>query len=241
MVFGIGSSSLLIMNLIRNNMVSTTLTGLRESSLTSVNDNIFYIGDVLCDWLPLPNGNYPLTYCIALLVIMGCAATLFYYVMKKNEFSSLENILTAYFLVYALFIIITATLSRYEQITSRLLSPSFIPFTIGCSYWFLMFITKFTGKWRIIITVIAIIVALGFQTNQYLADYENYDGIKDAGIPGYTEDPWNKDSEVANFLKNNYKRFLPNYTIYSNGDDGVYFFTGLRCDILPHRENAKEI
>ena len=240
-IFGLISLSLVAINLVRNAIVSTTLTGFREKSITSLHDNISYVGSVLCDWLPLPKDQYFLSYCITLITIVGCAATLIYYVIKKNEFSSFENIFAAYFVTYALFIIISATFSRYEQLSSRLFSASFIPFLFGSSYWFLTFIKKSFGIKKILIASVSILIAIGFQYNQFQADNENYDGIKDAGIPGYTENPWYKDSEVANFIKENYKKFQPDYKLYSNGDDGVYFFTGLPCDALPHKINPKEI
>jgi hypothetical protein len=74
-----------------------------------------------------------------------------------------------------------------------------------------------------------------------IADAENFDGIKDAGIPGYTEDPWYKDSEAVNFIRKNYNMFRPGYELYSNGDDAIYFFTGLPCNTLPHVSNPREI
>jgi hypothetical protein len=240
-IFALAASSLLIINLIRNSIVSTTLMGLREKSITTLNDNIFYVGNVLCDWLPVPSDNYVLSYTVALIAIFGCAFTLLYYVLKRNEFSSVENIFAAYFLTYALFIIFSATFSRYEQITSRLFYAYFIPFVCGSGYWVLTFIKKLKGIKKIILISVSVIAIIFFQRNQLLADAENYDGIKDAGVPGYTEDPWYKDSEVANFIRKNYKMFQSGYELYSNGDDGVYFFTGLSCNTLPHVVNPKEI
>jgi hypothetical protein len=241
LIFGFTASSLLIINLVRNAVVSTTLTGFREKSITGLNDNIFYVGNVICNWLPIPEGNYILSYAVALIAIIGCGFTLIYYIFKRHEFSSFENIFAAYFLIYAVFIIVSATFSRYEQISSRLFSASFIPFVCGSGYWILTIIKKMKGIKKIILISIAGIAVIFFQRTQLLADAENYDGIKDAGIPGYTEDPWYKDSEIVNFIRQNYKTFQPGYDLYSNGDDGVYFFTGLPCNTLPHVENSNEI
>src|SRR5271154_3261363 len=228
-IFGLISSSLLAINLIRNAMLSATLTGFREKSITSLIDNISYVGSVLCDWLPLPKDQYVLSYCIALIAIIGCAGTLIYYFIKRNDFASFENIFAAYFVTYALFIIISATFSRYEQISSRLFSASFIPFICGTGYWVLTFIKKMKGVKRVLLIAISLIAVLFFQKSQWSADAENFDGIKDAGIPGYTEDPWYKDSEAVNFIRKNYNMFKPGYELYSNGDDAIYFFTGLPC------------
>jgi hypothetical protein len=97
-----------------------------------------------------------------------------------------------------------------------------------------------TARKRLWITVIVLVIFSAFQINQLKDDFENHDGIKDAGIPGYTEDPWNKDSEIVNFLRKNAKYFQPGYSIYSNTDDAVYFFTGLPCKNLPHILSEEE-
>ncbi len=95
-------------------------------------------------------------------------------------------------------------------------------------------------KKRLWVTVITLFVFGCFQINQLKDDFENYDGIKDAGVPGYTEDPWNKDSEIVNFIRRNYKSFQSGYTLYSNSDEAIYFYTGLRCTMLPHSLSAQE-
>jgi hypothetical protein len=149
--------------------------------------------------------------------------------------------MVAFFVIYSLFIILTASFSRYELINSRLLSPVFIPMLLGGTYLSLHALQKGNLKKRLLIGVIWVCIAVVFQLNQYLEDYENYDGIKDAGIPGYTEDPWQKSSEIVNFLRKNPNIFKPGYNIYSNSDDALYFYTGLRCDMLPQRLFEKEI
>jgi len=75
----------------------------------------------------------------------------------------------------------------------------------------------------------------GFQYNQLAADAETWDGVKDAGIPGYTEDQWTK-SETVQFIKNDALPFKKNYTIYSDAYDAIYWFTGKPGKFLPPRE-----
>jgi hypothetical protein len=62
--------------------------------------------------------------------------------------------------------------------------------------------------------------------------YETYDGVKDAGIPGYFEDPF-PQSEIVQFLQQYKPAFKPGYRIYSNAGDAVYLFTGLSARLLP--------
>ena len=84
-----------------------------------------------------------------------------------------------------------------------------------------------------------IVFAVLFQAGQLAADYENWDGIKDAGIPGYTEDDWNKSS-IVQFIRNN-RRVFGFEIVYSDANDAFYFYTGLPCKFLPHKESAREL
>jgi hypothetical protein len=239
-LFGLMSSSLLAINLIRNTFSDGTFTGMREKSLASLADNIYYYGNVLCEWLPLPKDRFIPVFCTAIIFLAGFAL-LIWRNYKNGSLNSFENINVVFFLVYSLFIIFSATFSRYELINSRLLSPLFVTMLLGGTAWLLAPAKKFWAKQRLLVIVIPALLVFAFQRHQYKADYENYDGIKDAGIPGYTEDTWQEDSEIVNFLKKNTQLFKKGYAIYSNSDDALYFLTGLRCDMLPHKVFADEI
>jgi hypothetical protein len=239
-LFGLMSSSLLAINLIRNTVSDGTFTGMREKSLASLTTNLYYYGNILCEWLPFPKDHFILAFSVA-LIFLGCFALLMCRNFKKTSFFTFENIAVVFFLVYSLFIILSATFSRYELMNSRLLSPLFIPMLLGGTSWIVPVTKKFWIKQRLWMIVITALLVFAFQRHQYKADYENYDRIKDAGIPGYTEDSWQKDSEIVNFLKKNTSLFKKGYAIYSNSDDALYFSTGLRCDMLPHKVFAEEI
>ena len=83
-------------------------------------------------------------------------------------------------------------------------------------------------------------IFLSLQYNQLAADYETWDGVKDAGIPGYTEDQW-RYSETVLFIQKDSLPFQKGYTIYSNANDAIYFFTGRQAKSLPHKEDYPEI
>lgn len=242
LIFGSVSSFLLVANFIHNHNHSSTLTGLREKSITSFFNNIYYFGYVLCDWLPLPENRYSIAFLTALSLITIFATVLAKRFINKIHFHSYENISMVFFVVYGMFMILSATFSRYELFSSRLVSPAFIPMFFGGSSLIMELIKNASSeKKRLWITVIVLVIFSAFQINQLKDDFENHDGIKDAGIPGYTEDPWNKDSEIVNFLRKNAKYFQPGYALYSNTDDAVYFFTGLACNNLPHHLSEQEM
>jgi hypothetical protein len=79
------------------------------------------------------------------------------------------------------------------------------------------------------------LIFVAFMYGELSADYETWDGVKDAGIPGYTEDQW-RYSPTVQFMKNDTMLFRKGYTVYSNAYDAVYFFTGKPGKFLPHKE-----
>ena len=241
LLFGSLSIVLLIINLVRNSILSGTLTGEREKSITSFINNVYYFGHVLCDWLPLPENNFAIAVSVVFIFVLFFSNLFLWRFLKKANFYSYENIITVFFCAYTFFMLLSATISRYETFSGRLLSPDFIPMLLGSSCMVPMLVKKLSQKKRVWVTVIIILIAFGFQYNQLMIDYENYDGIKDAGMPGYTEDSWNTNSEIVTFLKNNKTFFKPGYQICSNASEAVYFYTGLYCDRLPHKIIATQL
>ncbi len=119
-IFTAISTSLLIANFVHNHANSATLTGDREKSITSIFDNIYYFGYVLCDWLPLPENSYFIAFVTSASLIIIFGVVFFRRFIGRIHFESYENISTAFFTVYGLFMILSATFSRYELFSSRL-------------------------------------------------------------------------------------------------------------------------
>jgi len=110
----------------------------------------------------------------------------------------------------------------------------FIPLIWGLSGLIPLWIQKLPRPARLWTIGLGILLAAGFQYNQWLHDYETYDGVKDAGIPGYTEDPW-PQSPLLEFINKNKNLFKTGYSLYSNAADYLYFYTGLHPYNLPQR------
>jgi hypothetical protein len=239
-LFCLLSYSLLAINLLRNLHLSGTFTGVRQKGTTSLIRNISYYGNTLCDWLPLGKDHYFLSVLTALAILGLFAFQFIKRTFRRSDQPSYEHIACTFGLVYSGFIIFSATITRYQQLDSRLLSPLFIPLVWSLSHWFIPLANRLPVYWRIGTLSLGILLAIGFQVNQLQADFETYDGVKDAGVPGYTEDPW-PQSPIVDYIKKNSKSFLPGYTIYSNAGDAVYFFTGLPSDLLPEKVFPLEI
>jgi hypothetical protein len=232
MIFGLISSTPLFLNLLRNRTLFGYSTGMRQKGTTPLIDNLYFFGSVICDWLPLPKERHVLSVlvCVACIILL---AVLFYLAVAKIKNSiSFEELALAFSMVYILFIILSATISRYQQLNSRLLSPVFIPLVWALSYRLPGIVSKISSGLKWVGFGAAAIFVLAFQYNQFQADYETYDGVRDAGVPGYTEDPF-PQSEIVQYIIKNNPNFKKGYTIYSNAADAFYLFTSKPADVLP--------
>jgi hypothetical protein len=235
-VFGLVSISLLTVNLIRNYHLTRTLTGMRQKGVTPLLRNIYYYGNTFTGWFFYGTTHYHLCLIIGLVLITllviyftrGVPALL-------KEYPSFVRIALTFALLYTIFIVLSATLSRFEQINSRLLSPLYIPLVFGLAYPLSLFTRKATLRssrrwWRI--------AAVGFFlliiSSQLVADNQWRSDIDDDGIGGYTEDMWS-DSPLVQFLQSKPSPFRTGYIIYSNSPEGVYYFCGRHCQLLPQK------
>ena len=239
-LFGTVSSLLLIINLIRNYFVGGTPTGNREQSFTSLTGNMHNMGAVFYDWLPFFNGHYNGTAWTTFFIICFLIAICVGQFLNNRRFITYENIAAVFALLYLLFMIIIASVSRFEPLDSRFLTPVFIPLVWSCSSWIVALSKRAAPLEKKWIVVLGTIIFLCFQYGQLAADYETWDGVKDAGIPGYTEDQW-KYSPTVLFIQKNLVPFRSGYTIYSNAYDAVWFFTGRPGNFLPNKENTRGV
>jgi hypothetical protein len=235
-IFGAISPLLLLVNFWRNYMVSGTLTGYREESITPLIANMHDAGVVFSNWLPFVHDNYSTAIVVVTAIIAGLIILCYRQFVRDQRIVRYESIAAAYALFYVLFMIVTATVSRFEGLNSRFMTPAFIPLLWSGSYWLVPLSkqsTTFVKKFSL--AALGLLILGSFQYQQIAADAGTWDGVKDAGIPGYTEDQWTK-SETVQFIEKNALPFKQNYTIYSDAYDAIYWFTGRPGKFLPPRE-----
>lgn len=232
-LFGFLSITFLVANLIHNRLVAESLTGPRESGITSLGDNIFYYGKVVCSWLPLLD-EHPAAYMSTAIILFLIVCVIY---LKRAWFTiaykTTENCFAAFFIVYTVFIIGISTLSHFEQINNRFISPVYIPMLIVLTCWIPETMHRLPVVKRRIALVGAGIALVAFQLNQLVKLYGMYQEVSTYGIPGYTDDSW-KNSETAGFLRKHSSAFKPGYQLYANAAEAVYFNGGLRANSLPH-------
>ncbi len=240
-LFGYISISLLAINLIRNQYSTGLLTGQRQKGIVSLHDNIQYFGAVLSDWLPFASFTKTFSFLLGLFFLTGVLVTFIYRIFKQTRYTSFENIATAFFLVFGWFMVISATVSRYEPINARLLSPLFISFI-----WFstqsipriVQYISNKKIKISFVVVMTSLAIILLFQ--HYAVDKITYKSEAEGGIGGYTEDDW-KASQTLHYLQKDSSFFNPVIPVFSNANHAVYFYTGRSVFALPERVHTNKV
>jgi hypothetical protein len=233
LLFGATSISLLIANLVLNRLSTGLSTGTREPSITPFIKNLYYFGTVICDWGSLNSGADSFAVLIASVILLSLIAVLLWKAYK-GKMNSYENIVIAFAIVYGLFIVVSASISRYETINNRLLAPMFIPLLIACTSWVPDVINLIKSKSKYVFAGTAIILMMAFEYSTLQTDLQRYDDEHDYGVPGYSDDDWNK-SEFVVYLKQHKDIFKPGIPIYTDADEAVYLFTGMSSTLIPHK------
>jgi hypothetical protein len=237
LLFLLTGVSLVVINLIRNNHSSGTLSGVREKALRTVADNLLDIGAVLGGWFPWI-GEHQLAGAIIFCLLVGVAVIqIIYRIIQQQFYLRNETAVYGFFLVYSVFIVAVSSISRFEELSSRLLSPMYIPMIWVGTIWIPNYINQKTKAIRMVLLLVTAIFFLAFFKNQYKQNAGNWEGIAYAGIPGYSEKQW-KQSPTIQYI-NAHKDSL-NAAIYSDAFDGLYYLTGVKSLPLPHKEIEKE-
>lgn len=225
------------LNLLRNHLLAGESTGIREKALRSLMDNLQQSAAVLGDWLPFLKGHPTLSVCVLIAIVTLGMAIFIYGILQQQYFHSAKTILGCFLLVYFGFMIGIASISRFEDISNRLLSPVYIPLLLIGSSWLPAFYRRSWGFKKMLITAGSMLVFGGFLYNHYQQNAASWEGIKDAGIPGYAEDSWTQSATIRYI---NQHKTLFGDTIYSDAEDAVYYLTGLKALPLPHKEIEQE-
>lgn len=236
-LYGIMAISLFAMNLLRNENLSKTLTGNRQKGVTPFMENLHYFGIVLSDWLPFSkwlNGYATFLGGVFLLFLTLLFIKNWW---NKKETHPVEKTVAAFTLMYSLFMLTVATVSRFETLNNRLLSPFFIFFVLSLGFYIVGWI-----KWienmpiKRTLGILAFFLASSTLYENIKLDFATYQENKEGGIGGYSDDDWLVSSELLNYLVAHLEFFHSNKTIYSNAAHAVYFRTRQHLQILPERK-----
>ena len=233
LVFGFISISLLIGNLILNRLSTGLSTGTREPAVTPLSKNLYYSGNVMCDWMGLSHSAYPYSILIVCFLLLFLVAIIIWRAFT-GKINSIENIVIMFAAFYGIFIPVLACVSRFETLNSRLLSPMFICLLIGLTCWVPDLLRGLNIKKQVIYAIPFVALMLFSEYSIAMTDYQRYDDENDYGVPGYSDDDWNK-SQFVPFLKSLKTIYKAGVPLYTDADEAVYFFTGATSKLLPHR------
>jgi hypothetical protein len=233
LIYGSVSISLLVANLILNRINTGLSTGTREPSITPFTKNLYLFGKVICDWGSLSSKAIPYAVVIGAVLLLSLIGILAFKTLKR-QINRYENIVIAFAVVYGLFIVISATISRYEPINNRLVAPMFIALLIASTSWVPDVLLMLKSKLRYVLSGVAVVLMLLFEYATYQTDWQRFDDQSDYGVPGYSDDDWNK-SEFVSYLLHHKDIYKPDIPIYSDANEAVYLFTGMHSLLLPHR------
>lgn len=237
--FGLVSISLLVANLLRNAVITSSLTGPRQKGILTLSDNIVFYGRVICDWLPVHGDQPRLVSGVAIFILTAISLVFLKRSWLKRTYATAENCFAAFFIVYTVFIIGISTLSHFEQINNRFISPVFVPMIISLTSWIPRKL-RLLNKTQFGIALASLcVMAIVFERYQLKQVYAMYEDVKDYGIGGYTDDSW-KHSQTAKFLREHPDYFNRKYTVYSNAHEAAYFNGGLQTESLPQRINKHD-
>ncbi|MEN9686809.1 MAG: hypothetical protein RLZZ28_2595 [Bacteroidota bacterium] len=235
--FGTVGSSLVGINLLRNHFVAGHLTGVREKAIRTLGDSLNQLGLVLSEWLPFLKGQEKITAFIFVFVLLVAVFVLINRTLQQQFFPSVETIVVCFLVLYTFFILLVSSISRFEDLSSRLLSPIYIPLLLLAASQYIILWENGIIRNKRLLFFFGWLVFLGFHINHFRQNSANWEGIRDAGIPGYTEDSWTKSPTVEYIKK--LKKDLRD-PVFANAPDAVYFLTGIRGQGLPHKEIEKE-
>lgn len=237
-VFTVLGSSMLAINLLRNALITGLPAGPRERGIVSFQENFNFFSFTVSDWLPVFSVNNVVTNVIGILISMAFLYVLIDHTSKSLKYGSVMHICAAFIVVYTVFILVISTITHFEQLNNRFLSPIYVPFvislSIGISYW----LNRVQNN-RIIAVMICTILIAAFIYNEINISQQMFDEAVNYGVPGYSSDSW-RFSSTSLFVKSRKNFFSPEFSIYSNAREALYFLSGFNAKELAHKVDLKK-
>ena len=234
----------LVLNLVRNYYSTTEVAGNRQKGIYTLYQNISFSGKVFSEWFYNTALTTTTTFAIGLIVLLlmvGYAILIVYKIWKNSSEVTYYKVAAVYGAIYYLFMLTTATLSRFETLNNRLLSPLFIPLLLLLIHIGERLInsTLFSSLQRTKAIIITMIFAI-LLSKEVIASWDLYQEVQEGGIGGYTEDSW-RQSETIGYIKEHLKQYTDSIPVYSNSAHSLYLYSGAYFNLLPEKTHDKKI
>lgn len=237
--YGLIGISLTAINVLYNKMLTGTLTGVRQKSIKTVWENVYDLSEVFNFWFPFPSTSLIGSIAVIIILLFALALPLISSFLQPKKVTRIEFIIAAFFCVYIIFMIAISSISRFETLNSRLLTPAYICLPILLANWSVYLARNKYFAFRITLSLL-LLSGYGFaQYHNYKNNRFTWEGVSYSGIPGYTDDYW-KYSPMIDFIQKNPTVFREQ-KIFSNAIDAMYFLSNTKAFPLPHKDIKSEI
>lgn len=232
LVFGFVSLTPLALWLIRNYLLTSTLTGPRGSSQYSLLENIRSVLDTVTIWWMPSRLSFGLRLVTSLIGVTILFAAVRSWRPRTSANAEKENsrwISLAFTLIYTLILVTAATSSHFDVISDRFLAPVF-PFIV-------LLVLGETAKAgvrisqqgkNIFVHWLAVSVALVFLGYPVTRAVWKVASWTQQGIRGYAGPQWSESPTIA-WLRTHQLEGV----IYSNGPDAMYILTERKSVMSP--------
>jgi hypothetical protein len=130
--------------------------------------------------------------------------------------------------------VLSSSFSRFETLDMRLLSPLYLPCVLPFTFVITWLVSKQISWKKYGLSAFFALLFVIISYGQYQDNCDLYYMAEHNGLPGYAEDRWN-NSKLMDYIIQHKERFNKDTRIYSNGNEAVYLFTGLKAEALPNR------
>lgn len=222
----------------RNLILSGTFVGERGVSSFTFETNLRLLFDVMLKWFYKVQIDtiqvIPLMSVITIVIFIG---VIYLIRLKRTDYP--KYLLKAvpiflFALFYIMLIVISSTTTAYDKISTRLLSPVFIPVVILLFMGFDQFNTRLKSGLKHIFISTIFFISIGYWIHHQVTHtaYIVTDFISRSGEE-YSSDIW-KNNSIINFL-NNHNEIKNSYSFYSNAPEAVYILTNLETKWSPQK------
>ena len=245
-LFGAISSVPTVIWVVRNYLLTGTLTGGRFPSQNGINENIELFFKTISLWIA-PTYSENMAYLIigififiAIIIILICKINLTSQVSisASNNVNANNNvnkiiILLIFSIIYSVYLLLSASTVSFDSINNRLLSPIYIALILLMLFTIAAFI-DIASKGKVNMILITILAALLFSSwivypLSEIRDDANYSYENGAGI---LSSKWWEQSPLIEYV-----RELPSdFVICSNCPDAVYIHSGKISRYPPKKE-----
>ncbi len=234
----IGGSFLLI-NLIANRAHSTSVVGERVATESSILHHFSRFGETLNDWFPMIGLPAFIYLILGIGFIAAALAGLWYLRKAGKDMYNWFHLGLLFTVIYSLCLLVLSTVTVFDQIDNRLLSPLYIPALGAIIKAAQGVVLRYEGN-IVRIIALSLIVIVGITGFQRLYKFIVSPELVKADKYRYDFEDFQLSPTIA-FIRVHPLLFSANKNVYSNAGDLLYMFGSPNILGLPRLDSKEEM